>query len=108
MQTNSYSAEKKAVALATIVMSIPLLLTFNIKYQWFPEGLLYEILFFWLILLSIWVVPVLLLILIVLGLLMVRSKASDRSALRWVLWGIAIGLIAEVIFLAAVNSPPVL
>jgi len=108
-QTNSdsYVAEKKAVAVATIFMSIPLLLSFNIKYQWFPNGIAYGFLFFW-GLLSVLVVPALLAITVVLTLRIALRKTPDRSALKWLIWAASIGLIAEIIFIAARLSPPTL
>jgi hypothetical protein len=87
----------KILAIATIVMSIPLLLTYNVKYQKFPEGLLYFLLFFWW-LLSFWVVPVLTLVGVVLTVSFVTSSDGSRRILwRWSLPGVLVGLAAEVI-----------
>jgi hypothetical protein len=105
MPNDSRSSEKKAVALGTIFMSVPLLLSFNIKYQWFPEGVGYLLLFYW-GLLSVFVVPILLAIGITLRI--VYSKTSDGSALKWGLWGVVVGLVAEMVFIAARYSPPTL
>jgi hypothetical protein len=35
------------IAVLTVVMSVPLLLSYNIKYQKFPHGLHYLFLYFW-------------------------------------------------------------
>jgi hypothetical protein len=97
------------LAIATIIMSIPLPLSFIIKYpQWLPAGdvwgWVYGCLFFW-GLLSIWVLPLLLLVLIILTVRITRLKPLDRSPLKSALWGIAIALLAEMIFMAARLSP---
>ena len=101
---SDYFPYAEAVAVATIIMSIPLLLSFNIKYQWLPSGdvwgYVYGCLFFW-GLLSIWTVPFLLAALIVLTL-----RIRNRSILTLNFWGIAIALLAEIIFIAARLSPP--
>jgi hypothetical protein len=105
MPSNSCVLQTKVIALATILMSIPLLLSFNIKYQWFPRGLGYALLFFW-GLVSVIAVPILLAVGIVLWI--VFSRTCDRSAVRWGIWGIVVGFIAEIIFIAARYSPPTL
>lgn len=97
----------KRLALLTVVMSIPLLLSYNIKYQKFPEGLAYGLLFYW-GLLSVFVVPVLLILgLVTSTRIFVSSEASSKSSLlAWNLSGILVGAIAEVVFMAARNSTP--
>jgi hypothetical protein len=95
----------KAIAIATIVMSIPLLLTYNLKYQIFPEGMPYFLLFFWW-LLSMYLVPVLLVVGIVLTISLVRSSdVSRRALLRWNLPAISVGAVAEVIVVVVGRMP---
>jgi hypothetical protein len=95
----------KTIAIITIAASIPLLLSFNIKYQWFPQGL-YGLLYFS-GLLSVVVVPILLLSSVVIAIwIQVSPNDVKRMAFRWNLLSILIAGIAEVIFLAARYSPP--
>ena len=97
----------KLVAWLTVVMSIPLLLSYNIKYQRFPEGLAYGLLFYW-GLLSVFVVPVLLILgLVTSTRVFLSSDASSKSSLlAWSLSGVLVGATAEVVFIAARNSAP--
>jgi hypothetical protein len=100
------SRTAKIISIATVVMSFPLFFSFNIKYQWFPEGFAYGLLSDW-GLLSVYVVPALLLCgIIVLVLILLSSSTSRKSSLRWNLLGIIIAMIAEVVFIAARYSPP--
>jgi hypothetical protein len=94
----------KSIAIATIVMSTPLMLSFNLKYQWLPQGILYFALFFS-IALSFYAVPCLLAIGIILGLRLYFSETADHSLLKWSMWGTSVGLIAEIIYIAARFSP---
>ena len=108
MESTSMSATTvKSIALLTVVMSTPLLLSYNIKYQKFPQGLPYLFLYFG-GLLSVFITPVLLLLgLIVTIRIFLSSDVSNRpSFLAWNLLGIFVGVIAEVVFIAARNSPP--
>ena len=97
----------KNIALATSIISIPLLLSYNIKYQKFPEGLPYFFLYFW-GLLSVLVTPVLLLLSVVTTVrIVISSNPANRSrSVAWNLFGILVGAVAEIIFIAARNSPP--
>ena len=97
----------KHIALVTVVMSIPLLLSYSIKYQYFPNGLPYLVLFFW-GLLSVYATPALLLLSVITTIRIgISSNQSTRSSsLAWNLSGILVGVVAEVIFIAARNSPP--
>ena len=96
--------QAKLIAIATIIMSIPLMLSFNLKYQWLPQGILYFALFFS-IALSFYAVPVLLAVGIIVGLRIYRSDTADHSLLKWSLWGTSVGLIAEIVYIAARLSP---
>jgi hypothetical protein len=98
----------KAIALATAVMSIPLLLSYNIKYQKFPQGLPYLFLYFW-GLFSGFATPVLLLLSAVTTIRIVTSSdhpSTRSSSLVWNSLGILVGVVAEIILIAARNSPP--
>jgi hypothetical protein len=96
----------KGIAWLTVVMSIPLLLSYNIKYQKFPEGFAYVCLYFW-GLASVFVTPALL----GLGLVnTVRIRTSpgtnSPSLLSWNLAGMFVGVVAEIVFLLARHSSP--
>jgi hypothetical protein len=96
----------KVLAVLTAVMSIPLLLSYDIKYGRFPAGLPYALLFFW-GLLSVVVVPMLLLVGLTMAFLIVKSSCVSRTGLlRWNLAGILVAVVAELIFIAARNAPP--
>jgi len=97
----------KRIALLTVVMSIPLLLSFNIKYVWFPQGLTYLFLYFW-GLLSVFVTPALLLLGFAATIrIWLSSEEPNKTYLfTWNSLGLLVGVIAEVIFVAARNSRP--
>ena len=96
----------KLLAIATVLASIPLLLSFNIKYEWFPPGIAYATLFF-AGLVSVFVTPVLLIIgFLVMIWIAKSSDVSRKSLLRWNLAAIAIGSVAELVFVAARHSAP--
>jgi hypothetical protein len=97
----------KLIASLTVVMSVPLLLSFNIKYVWFPQGPTYIFLYFW-GLLSVLVTPVLLLLGIVTTIhIWLSSDAKNKASLfAWNSLGLCVGIIAELIFVAARNSGP--
>jgi hypothetical protein len=97
----------KNIALVTVVMSIPLLLSYNIKYQYFPQGLPYLFLFFW-GLFSVYATPALLLLSVIttIRIGMSSNQSTRSSSLAWNLSAILVGVVAEVIFIAARNSPP--
>ena len=97
----------KNIALFTSFMSVPLLLSYNIKDQKFPQGLPYLFLYFW-GLLSLFVTPVLLVVSVMTTIrIFMSSNPSNRSSsLAWNLCGVLVGVVAEVIFIAARNSLP--
>ena len=97
----------KLLAALTAVMSIPLLLAFNIKYGWLPQGPPYIFVYSW-ALLSFLVVPVLLFLGLVTTIrIFLSSDAANRSTrLAWNSMGMLVGMVAEVVFLAARNSTP--
>jgi hypothetical protein len=95
----------KALSALTVLMSIPLLLSYNIKYQWFL-AIGYGLLFFW-GLLSVFVVPILLLMGLTITFLIVKSSHESKpDLLRWNLAGVFLAVVAELIFIAARNAPP--
>lgn len=90
----------------TIAMSIPLLLSYNIKHFAFPAGYPYVVLYTW-GLLSVLIVPILLLVECVVTFRIVVSEFTDRrSALFWNILAISIALIAELTFVIVRNGPP--
>jgi hypothetical protein len=97
----------KRIALLTVVMSIPLLLSFNIKYGWFPQGLPYVFLYSW-GLLSVFVTPALVLLGFVTTIrIWLSPDGSNRTSLfAWNSLGLFVGVIAEALFIAARNSSP--
>jgi len=97
----------KWIALLTVVTNIPLLLSFNIKYAWFPQGLPYLFLYFG-GLLSVFVTPALVLLGFVTTIrIWLSSEGSNKTSLfGWNSLGLSVGVIAEVIFMAARNSRP--
>lgn len=100
-----FGTTSKSIALLTVVMSIPLLLSYSIKYGWFPQGLPFLFLFFW-GLLSVWVVPLLLVVDLAFVLwISGSSDVSKKPFLRWNLLGLAIAVMAELMFVAARYSP---
>lgn len=92
----------KWIALLTVVTSIPLLLSFNIKHVWFPQGLPYLFLYFG-GLLSVFVTPAF----AVLGFVttiriwLTSERSNNTSLFGWNSLGLFAGIIAEVIFVAA-------
>lgn len=97
----------KSIAVLTVVMSTPLLLSYNIKYQKFPQGLPYLFLYFG-GLLGVFITPVLLLLglIVTIRIFLAPGMSNRPSFLAWNLLGIFVGAIAEVVFIAARNSPP--
>jgi FtsH-binding integral membrane protein len=97
----------KPLAFLTALMSIPLLLSYQINYQRFPEGLPYLFLYFG-GLTSVFLTPALL-VLSVATTIRIRTS-SDLSnktpLLAWNLAGILVGSVAEFIFLLARKSQP--
>jgi hypothetical protein len=88
-------------------MSVPLLLSYNIKYFVFPEGYPYVILYTW-GLLSVLLVPLLLLVECVLTFRILASRGITRrpSSIIWDILAISIASIAELIFIIVRYSPP--
>ncbi len=94
----------KFVALLTVVMSIPLLLTL-----WKPEIGDIEgppsFLFYWLSL-SVLMVPVLLVVGLVTTITIVKSSnQAKRALLCWNLAGILVAIAAEMVFVAYIYRP---
>ena len=81
-------------------MSIPLILSYNIKYVVFPEGWPYIMLYTW-GLLSVIIVPILLLAecLIIIRILTSQYIVRGRPSFIWHILAITIALISELIFL---------
>jgi hypothetical protein len=90
-----------------VVTSIPLLLSFNIKYARFPQGQPYLFLYFGGPL-SVFVTPVLLLLGFVTTIrIWLSSEGSSKTSLfGWNSVGLVVGVVAEVILVAARNSRP--
>lgn len=95
----------KWLPVATITMSIPLFLSYNIKYFVFPEGVPYVLLFTW-GLLSVIAVPILLFIECVVTFRIVKSSyiADKGSLLILNTVAITVASIAGIIFLIVSNS----
>lgn len=73
------TANSIPLAIFTMIMSIPLFLSYNIKHLVFPKGLLFAWLFFW-GLASVSLVPILLILeIVVLSNLLASTEASDWS-----------------------------
>jgi len=107
---NSRAADlAKYVALVTCLMSLPLLLTFNVIYGKPLHGTLYDFLLDWW-LLSIYAVPVLIFLgLIILLWSLLLLGTSRRPCLRWNLSGILVGVLAtllEIIFIKMLPKLP--
>ena len=89
----------KWIPVATIVMSIPLLLSYNIKYVAFPEGMPYVFLFTW-GLLSVFILPLLLFAEFILIVHVIKSPYSvnQKPLLVLNILATAIASIAELTF----------
>jgi hypothetical protein len=107
LTNNSRAADlAKYVALVTCLMSLPVILTFNVIYGKPLHGTFYDFLLDWW-LLSIYAVPVL----IVLGLIIaiwtvVSPKRRKGSSLRWNLLGIVVGVVAVVVEIIVIRMLP--
>jgi hypothetical protein len=99
--------QSKWLPVATITMSIPLFLSYNIKYGVFPQGVPYVILFTW-GLLSVIAVPILLLIecFVILRILKSAYIANKKSLLIVNAVAIIIASIAGLIFVVVRNGSP--
>jgi|SRR5882724_3237573 len=97
----------KTVALLTAIMSMPLLLSYNVKYQIFPNGIWYLLLYYW-ALTSVFVVPILITsgLVVLARILMSRTDLGRPALLRINLLGLTIGLIAECVFLIVRKGRP--
>jgi hypothetical protein len=97
----------KWIALLTVVTGLPLRLSFNIEYAWFPQGLPYVFLYF-ADLLSVFVTPALVFLGLVTTIRIWLSPegADQRSVFGWNSLGLLVGGIAEVVFVATRNSKP--
>ena len=95
----------KWLPVATITMSIPLFLSYNIKYGVFPEGYPYVLLFTW-GLVSVIAVPILLLIECFVTVLIFKSEyiANKKSLLIVNVVAIIIASIAGLIFVVVRNG----
>jgi hypothetical protein len=90
----------------TIAMSIPLLLSYNIKHFAFPAGYPYVVLYTW-GLLSVLIVPILLLIecVVTFRILFSQYVGHRRSALFWNILALGVASIAELTFIIVRNDP---
>jgi hypothetical protein len=95
----------KGLSVATITMSIPLLLSYNIKYGVFPEGMPYVFLYTW-GLLSVIAVPILLFTECVVTLRLIKSPyiADKKSLLVLNVVAMTIASIAGLIFVIVRNG----
>ena len=100
-------SQSKWLPVATITMSIPLFLSYNIKYGVFPEGVPYVILFTW-GLLSVIAVPILLFIECFVILRIVKSAhiANKKSLLIVNVVAIITASIAGLICFVVRNGSP--
>lgn len=92
----------------TIAMSIPLLLSYNIKHLVFPAGYPYVVLYTW-GLMSVLIVPILLLVecVVTFRIVVASEYIADRtSALFWNILAISIASIAELTFIIVRSGPP--
>lgn len=90
----------------TIGMSIPLLLSYNIKYLVFPSGYPYVILYTW-GLFSVLIVPILLIVeCVVTFRIVTQYVAEQRGFLLWNILAMSIAVIAELTFIVVRHSPP--
>jgi len=94
------------LVILTIVMSVPLLLSYNIRYVIFPEGLPFAILYAW-GLVSVFVVPILFLTEVILVWRLARSsETSDRkSKLKYSFAAMSVAFISLVVFLVVRALP---
>jgi uncharacterized BrkB/YihY/UPF0761 family membrane protein len=95
------------LATMTTVMSIPLLLSYNIKYFAFPKGYPYVVLYTW-GLLSVLVIPGLLIgeFIAIHRILTSQSVAKKRASLVWNILAMSLAAISEVVFLIVRYSSP--
>ena len=92
--------------IVTIIMSVPLLLSYGFKHQLWPEGFFFGFMYFWL-LISTLTVPVLLLIEIIITALIFKSEhtSNQRHLFKWHLLGLTIALVAELIWIIVAGGP---
>jgi hypothetical protein len=96
----------KWLPIITIAMSIPLLLSYNIKHLVFPDGYAYVILYTW-GLSSVLIVPILLIVeCVVTFRIVTQYVAEQRGFLVWNILAISIAVIAELTFIVVRHSPP--
>jgi hypothetical protein len=88
------------LAILTMIMTIPLFLSYNIKYVVFPEGLTFGLLYFW-GLASVGLVPILLIVeILVLTNILRSSEIYGRSRrLRYTFVAISLALTSYTVFL---------
>jgi hypothetical protein len=104
---NMLIENSRALAIVTMIMSLPLFLSYNIKYAVFPEGLLFAYLFFW-GLASVPLVPTLLLVeIVVLCNLMVSPNVRPGSVqVIYTLSAIFLATASIVVFLYVRSLSP--
>ena len=89
-----------------MIMSVPLLLSYNIRYVVFPEGLSFALLYFW-GLISVFVVPILFLIEVILVWRLARSseKSDRKSKLQYSFAAMSVAFVSFVVFLIVRTLP---
>jgi hypothetical protein len=87
------------LAITTLLMSIPLLLSYNLKFGPFPQGIPYVLVWSWAVV-SFFAVPVLLAFeCVVAGWIALKAVGVDRKVLSWHYIAIPLAIIAEIIAL---------
>jgi hypothetical protein len=89
----SIVAHSRGLAATTIVVSLSLLLSYGINRNWFPEGPVFVVIYFW-VLAMIWVVPLLLVTEAIVVVRLIYSETTDRRSL--LVWNV-LALVAGVI-----------
>ena len=89
----------------TLLMSIPLLMSYNVKYGVFPHGLSYLLFWAW-ALISVWFVPVLLIVELVQFLRFLKDPTKRRlgGRLQWHLAALCVAIVGEITFLVVRSS----
>jgi formate-dependent nitrite reductase membrane component NrfD len=93
----------KTLAVLTIVSSIPLLLSFNRKHQWFPR--MSNAFYSSAMSFSLTALPIFVLFSLIVTICILASRnISKKTALRWNLTGILVAVISVIILAVAVHS----
>jgi len=89
----------KVLAIITVIMSIPLFLSYNIKHVLFPEGLPFVFLFSW-GLVSVFLVPILLLIEIVVLWTLLQSPGDNLGSIHvmYTICSICVAILSIAVF----------